>query len=44
VLNNFPIDVLAGDGEGPVIAVDVMRPFTQRQDAAGRRRRRSPRS
>jgi NTE family protein len=38
VLNNLPIDVMAEDGEGPVIAVDVMRPFTHRQDGAGRRR------
>lgn len=27
VLNNLPIDVMAADGDGPVIAVDVMRPF-----------------
>jgi predicted acylesterase/phospholipase RssA len=27
VLNNLPIDVMAEDGDGPVIAVDVMRPF-----------------
>jgi len=27
VLNNLPIDVMADDGDGPVIAVDVMRPF-----------------
>jgi predicted acylesterase/phospholipase RssA len=27
VLNNLPVDVMATDGEGPIIAVDVMRPF-----------------
>jgi predicted acylesterase/phospholipase RssA len=27
VLNNLPIDVMAEDGDGPLIAVDVMRPF-----------------
>ncbi|HUR78345.1 MAG TPA: patatin-like phospholipase family protein [Acidimicrobiales bacterium] len=25
VLDNLPVDVMAGDGEGPVVAVDVMR-------------------
>jgi len=29
VLNNLPVDVMAADAEGPVIAVDVMRPFAQ---------------
>jgi predicted acylesterase/phospholipase RssA/CRP-like cAMP-binding protein len=28
VLNNLPIDVMADAHEGPVVAVDVMRPFT----------------
>ncbi|WP_166658161.1 patatin-like phospholipase family protein [Actinokineospora alba] len=27
VLDNLPIGVMASDGEGPVVAVDVMRPF-----------------
>jgi NTE family protein len=27
VLNNLPVDVMADEGEGPVVAVDVMRPF-----------------
>ena len=27
VLNNLPVDVMAAEDEGPVVAVDVMRPF-----------------
>ncbi len=27
VLNNLPVDVMAADREGPVVGVDVMRPF-----------------
>lgn len=33
VLNNLPVDVMADTGEGPVVAVDVMRPFTGRRAA-----------
>jgi NTE family protein len=32
VLNNMPIDVMADTNEGPVVAVDVMRPFAVRPD------------
>jgi predicted acylesterase/phospholipase RssA len=27
VLNNLPVDVMVAEDEGPVVAVDVMRPF-----------------
>lgn len=37
VLDNLPIAVMADDDEGPVIAVDVMRPFTS-PEPRGRRR------
>lgn len=39
VLNNLPIDVMADDGEGPVVAVDVMRPFAVRSSAPAPRGR-----
>jgi NTE family protein len=39
VLNNLPIDVMADDAEGPVIAVDVMRPFSRGAPAGPRTRR-----
>jgi NTE family protein len=46
VLNNLPIDVMADTDEGPVVAVDVMRPFTGRRAAPATRslrsRRRAP--
>lgn len=32
VLNNLPVDVMAEEGEGPVIAVDVMRRFRHEPD------------
>ncbi len=37
VLNNLPVDVIAADGEGPVIAVDVMRPFVPVSNRFGQR-------
>lgn len=40
VLNNLPIDVMADSAEGPVIAVDVMRPFGSRSPNAAPHRRR----
>jgi NTE family protein len=41
VLDNLPIDVMADEEEGPIIAVDVMRPFG-RGGPSGRSRRRLP--
>jgi predicted acylesterase/phospholipase RssA len=41
VLNNLPIDVMADAEEGPVIAIDVMRPFGRRY-MDGRAHRRLP--
>jgi len=38
VLNNLPIDVMVEEGEGPVVAVDVMRPFSTRGRGPARRR------
>lgn len=44
VLNNLPVDVMAATGEGPVLAVDVVRRWGSRwadpSPPAGRRRRR----
>jgi NTE family protein len=34
VLNNLPVDVMVADEEGPVVAVDVMRPFGTATPAA----------
>ncbi|MCU0269180.1 MAG: patatin-like phospholipase family protein [Acidimicrobiales bacterium] len=39
LLDNFPVDVMAGDGEGPVIGVDVMRDGPVARTPRTRRRR-----
>ncbi len=44
VVNNLPVDVMADTGEGPVVAVEVMRRWQQEWEYRMDRARRSPRA